>query len=175
MAILLSEDALGRWDMTPGNWSAALLGGTSLWWAWHPRRKPLHVVGYRRHVVDTQTEQKGEIIPPWTTTLDRMPWRGRCDRLEGPFERPIRQIGRDDLYTWYENKLRTVSLWCRSLTHTVSKALATSRNTAPISLFSPTFLDTQRGGLAVVLCCVWVWTQIARRAGSFDRLLPLRS
>jgi len=56
MAIFLSDDALGRWDMFPGRWWAALLSGTLLCCAWHPRREPLHVVGYRRHVFNILTE-----------------------------------------------------------------------------------------------------------------------
>jgi hypothetical protein len=42
--------------------------------------------------------------------------------------------------TRYEGKLRMVSLYRRPSTQTVTNALATSRNTAPVSLFSSKFL-----------------------------------
>ena len=55
--------------------------------------------------------------------------------------RPFRY--EDTVLTRYEGKLRVVSLYRRPSTHTVSKALATSRKTAPVSRLSPKFLDTQ--------------------------------
>jgi hypothetical protein len=42
----------------------------------------------------------------------------------------------------YEGKFRIVSLKRRPSTHTGSKALATSKKPAPVSLFSSMFLDT---------------------------------
>jgi hypothetical protein len=48
-----------------------------------------------------------------------------------------------------------VSLWRRPLTHTVSKALASSRKTAPVSRLSSKFLlapSTRRASCRVVLC-----------------------
>ena len=78
-----------------------------------------------------------------------------CGCLEGCFKRPTTQVGRYGFDKVPEEKLRTVSLQMRPLSHTVWKALATSRKTTPVNLFSPKFLDTlsmRRVSCSAVLC-----------------------
>jgi len=85
------------------------------------------------------------------------------------------QIGKDD-FQRYERNLRSVSLWRRPSTHTVSNSLATSRKTVPVSIFLQSCLELfQRGGLVVVPCCVWIRTQTAHCGGTRASLLRLGS
>jgi hypothetical protein len=89
------------------------------------------------------------------------------------------RLERSAVWVWWygfqqqDGKLRTVSLYRRPLTHTVSKALATSRKTAPVSRLSSKFLLTlSQRGPAAASCCAWVGTQTARRAAVRVCLLP---
>ena len=82
----------------------------------------------------------GDIIPPSVTPV-RMkrlvvgaPWKDDSN------VRPCRE--EQMIFRRYEGKLRSVSLLRRQSTHTISKALATSRKTASVCLFSSEFLDT---------------------------------
>jgi hypothetical protein len=62
--------------------------------------------------------------------------------LEGCFKRPTTRVGRHNFDKIHEEKLRIVNLETRPSSHTVWKALATTRKTTPVNLFSPKFLDT---------------------------------
>jgi len=72
--------------------------------------------------------------------------------MEGRFERPTPEV-RDCMD--YLRREVSVTLQKRPSIQTVSKALATSRKTAPVSLFSPKFLvilSTKWGSCKDVLC-----------------------
>jgi hypothetical protein len=94
----------------------------------------------------------GGVSPPWAT---RARMQRRVDIADWKDVWNDRQSKYDDMvFTRQDGKFMMDSLWRRPLTLTVSKALATYRKTAPVSLFSTIFLlilSTRRANCRVVL------------------------
>ena len=92
----------------------------------------------RGHVLEIRLKRTGKINPPWAKTA----WMFRRDYVavwkDASNDRPWRY----DEIVWNIQvaKYSKVSLLRRPLIKTVPKALATSKETAPVRLFSPKFL-----------------------------------
>ena len=81
-----------------------------------------------------------DIIPPSVTPVSMKRQVLGALWKDASNVRPCRE--EQMVFTRYEGKLRSVSFLRRQSTHTISKALAISRKTASVSLFSSKFLDT---------------------------------
>ena len=136
--------------MTLGSWRAAPACGMWLWWPCRPRRGPTWR-GARVGACCWHTDCRGQgrSIPP------ELPQPACHDETMWPSGRSLRTSDPWGRMRLYGRKLRSVSLYRRPSIQTVSKTLATSRKTAPVSLFSPKFLvilSTRRASCNDVLC-----------------------